>query len=105
MAKLRSLAPEVTIPQPRETMTLQETNRKLGEIVVHLSTQLYDIRQTVNQLINGNLGEVRLDIKTAEPVPSDKVAGMVVYADGATWNPGSGAGIYRWSGAAWVFLG
>jgi hypothetical protein len=32
---------------------------------------------------------------------------MVVYADGAAWNPGSGEGIYRRNLAnnAWVFVG
>lgn len=31
--------------------------------------------------------------------------GLVVYADGSTWNPGSGEGVYRYNGSAWVFLG
>lgn len=32
--------------------------------------------------------------------------GLVVYADGTDWNPGSGEGLYRFSSAAtWVFLG
>jgi len=28
-----------------------------------------------------------------------------VYADGTTWNPGSGAGLYQWRGSAWAFIG
>lgn len=32
--------------------------------------------------------------------------GLVVYADGTNWNPGSGEGLYRFSSiATWVFLG
>lgn len=30
--------------------------------------------------------------------------GMVVYADGTNWNPGSGAGLYAREGGAWVKL-
>lgn len=31
--------------------------------------------------------------------------GMVVMANGSTWNPGSGAGIYGYRAGAWRFLG
>ena len=38
--------------------------------------------------------------------PARPLAGMVVYADGTTWNPGSGEGIYRYDlGGAWVKVG
>lgn len=30
--------------------------------------------------------------------------GMVVYADGTDWNPGSGQGLYERRGGAWVKL-
>lgn len=30
--------------------------------------------------------------------------GMLVYADGTAWNPGSGAGFYERRGGAWVKL-
>lgn len=30
--------------------------------------------------------------------------GMVVYADGTTWNPGAGEGLYLRTAAAWVKL-
>lgn len=38
-------------------------------------------------------------VRTAEP--TDKVQGMVAYADGTSWNPGSGAGLYLYSGSSW----
>jgi hypothetical protein len=31
--------------------------------------------------------------------------GMRRYADGTQWNPGSGAGLYRYDGTAWRYLG
>lgn len=37
--------------------------------------------------------------------PAKPLDGMVVWADGTMWNPGSGAGIYHRRGGAWVHLG
>lgn len=38
--------------------------------------------------------------------PTKPRAGLVVYADGTTWDPGSGEGLYRYSLAgAWEFVG
>jgi len=37
--------------------------------------------------------------------PAKVTDGMVVYADGTNWNPGSGEGAYIWYAAAWNFLG
>jgi len=37
--------------------------------------------------------------------PTKPRNGMVVLADGTNWNPGSGAGVYAYYGAAWVKLG
>lgn len=38
----------------------------------------------------------------APPKPRD---GMRRNADGTTWNPGSGKGLYRYDGTTWKFLG
>jgi hypothetical protein len=37
--------------------------------------------------------------------PSRPQDGEVRYADGSDWNPGSGAGLYRYDGSTWNFLG
>ncbi len=48
--------------------------------------------------LNGTTG-VRLVPLGAEPdKPSE---GLMVYADGASWDPGSGAGVYVYNGATW----
>lgn len=44
-------------------------------------------------------------LKTLYTVPSKLIEGMIVKADGTSWNPGSGAGIYAYRGGAWTFLG
>ena len=31
--------------------------------------------------------------------------GLLVYADGENWDPGSGEGAYCFNGSVWVFLG
>jgi len=37
--------------------------------------------------------------------PSRPRTGMTLLADGTDWNPGSGAGVYTYYGAAWHKLG
>lgn len=36
--------------------------------------------------------------------PPGPVAGMTVFADGTTWNPGSGRGLYEYRMSSWVKL-
>src|SRR3990167_3673649 len=36
--------------------------------------------------------------------PTKTEAGMLRYADGTNWNPGSGAGLYQFNGSSWVKL-
>ena len=43
-------------------------------------------------------------LKTLYAAPSRIIEGMLVRADGSTWNPGSGAGIYARISGAWVKL-
>ncbi len=37
--------------------------------------------------------------------PAKPYDGLTVYADGTTWNPGAGQGVYTYYGAAWNRLG
>ena len=45
-----------------------------------------------------------LSLKTLYEVPGRIFDGMIIKADGVTWNPGSGAGVYVYVGSAWVKL-
>lgn len=38
-------------------------------------------------------------------LPAKPRDGDFRYADGTLWNPGSGAGFYRYNGTTWIFLG
>ncbi len=40
-----------------------------------------------------------------EIVPTNPGTGLLAYADGVKWNPGSGSGYYMWDGATWKFVG
>jgi hypothetical protein len=59
----------------------------------------------LQRALNEAQPEFTLQILHAQPTRVFK--GMVVYADGTDWNPGSGEGIYRRNkaNAAWVFVG
>ena len=73
---------------PREAAHLQE----------FLEIELGKIKAAIDLLTAGHL-----DKSYAAPTrPRD---GDIRYADGTTWNPGSGVGIYYYNGSAWVFIG
>ena len=47
----------------------------------------------------------QFNLKMLYAAPKKYRAGTIVYADGTTWNPGSGQGIYCYNGTTWKFLG
>lgn len=46
-----------------------------------------------------------VQLVTQNVAPSKPRTGMTLLADGTHWNPGSGAGVYTYYGAAWHKLG
>lgn len=47
---------------------------------------------------------IELTVLHAEP--AKRFAGLMVYADGSDWDPGSGEGIYRYNIAgSWIYVG
>lgn len=45
---------------------------------------------------------VQFNILYAAPI--GPTAGMLVFADGTTWNPGSGRGLYEYRTSSWIKL-
>lgn len=45
----------------------------------------------------------RWEMPTLHVEPEKPREGMIVQADGTDWDPGSGAGVYQYTGGAWVF--
>jgi len=64
----------------------------------YIANELIAIQSAINALAAGHLDKVYA-------VPAKLRDGDVRYADGATWNPGSGAGIYYYNGTLWKLLG
>lgn len=69
------------------------------DLLPYLDDELVKLATSVNDLVAG-LHEIRYN-------PPERLRkGMVVYADGVEWNPGSGEGLYRYNLAGnWVFIG
>lgn len=67
-----------------------------------LSAFLQQELQNISTAQQDELDSTRL--KTLYAAPSRIYEGMLVKADGTTWNPGSGAGIYARVSSAWVKL-
>lgn len=42
-----------------------------------------------------------LDMRSLHVEPTRPRTGMLVFADGTDWNPGSGEGFYEYRGGAW----
>lgn len=50
-------------------------------------------------------GSDALYLKVLFAEPKKYVRGQLAYADGTTWNPGAGEGVYVRKSASWVLLG
>lgn len=59
--------------------------------------------RSIAEAIGNRTPIVWLDMSYAAPKKLSD--GMVVLADGTTWNPGSGAGVYCFRSGVWNFLG
>ena len=46
-----------------------------------------------------------IPLRQLAAAPSKPRTGMIVYADGVNWNPGSGEGAYVYDGTTWTVLG
>lgn len=66
---------------------------------VHLFRGGTNLLRTTSNLMGDVL---RVAVRTS--APTSPTAGMIAYADGSSWDPGSGAGFYGYEGSAWVKL-
>lgn len=68
--------------------------------------ELYDyIEQELQGISRELLGTSELELRTTSREPARPREGMIVQADGTTWNPGEGAGTYKYEGGNWVRFG
>lgn len=47
---------------------------------------------------------IAVELRQVGRAPDKPREGMIVSANGTTWNPGAGAGAYEYKGGAWVKL-
>ena len=64
----------------------------------YLDRMFRDIAQNIESIADGRIIEPR------HVAPVKLRNGMIVYADGTDWNPGSGEGFYGYQAGAWVKL-
>ncbi len=69
-----------------------------------------NLRSWLSQTVTAIAGALRrpqseyVILDVLETAPARPQNGMMVYADGTSWNPGSGAGFYGYQAGAWVKL-
>lgn len=63
----------------------------------HMQEQLQKVFALVDLLVQGHR-----EISYREPAKRED--GMIVYADGTLWNPGSGKGFYYLKTSTWTFI-
>lgn len=71
-----------------------------NELLTYLNEEFQRVAVGINGPVDGIIYKVWYQ------QPPRPRTGMTVYADGTSWNPGAGEGIYRYNLAgAWVFIG
>lgn len=69
----------------------------LDELRVYLEEEL-------KKLADESAETTALELRPIYAAPTRPREGMIVSADGVSWNPGAGAGAYEYKGGAWVKL-
>lgn len=64
-----------------------------------IANEFRKLAQALNAAVDGVV------YRTLYAEPARLFDGLTVKADGTTWNPGAGAGIYTYYGGAWNKLG
>lgn len=70
-------------------------NNQLG---FYIEDELRKISATIQLLAQGHIDKTTV-------APNKPREGDIRLADGSSWNPGSGAGIYCYYGSSWHYLG
>lgn len=80
-------------PQVPQVKTLEDLTR-------YIHNELQELARSFGGVETVILPELHVE-------PAKRVNGHLAYADGTSWNPGAGRGIYRYDSftASWHFLG
>lgn len=69
-----------------------------AQLPMYLENEFAKIKRSIEQISMGHF-----EVTYVEPPKPRK--GDLRYADGVSWNPGSGQGVYVYKGTTWVLLG
>lgn len=67
----------------------------IAELRGYLEDELRKISESLNE-------QDSLELRASRHAPAKPREGMIIHADGVAWNPGDGAGTYRYQGGLWV---
>lgn len=70
----------------------------VSQISAYIERELFKVKMAIDLLALGHLDETFV-------APVKPRNGDLRYADGTSWNPGSGRGVYVYKGSSWVLLG
>ena len=76
----------------------------MEDAISSLEMRISDMERRIVEMetLIGEFNQIQFTVLHAEP---DRYReGMIVYADGSDWNPGSGGGLYEYRGGAWAKL-
>lgn len=73
--------------------------READALSAFLATELQRVSREMQSV------QPAIVLDTLYVAPQKPREGMIVKADGTTWNPGSGAGWYGYRASVWRFLG
>lgn len=88
------------LPQPPDQVPL-EVREWMRRVVAQMTFFMNDVANLYNE---GRFDHLRMTEVEQEPSAASIFDGMVVYADGTSWNPGSGEGLYERRAGAWQKL-
>tara|TARA_B100001093_G_scaffold136429_1_gene128974 strand:- start:2798 stop:3049 length:252 start_codon:yes stop_codon:yes gene_type:complete len=61
--------------------------------------------QELNRIANGfTIAEQTTSLPVLTEEPAKRATGQLVFADGTSWNPGSGRGLYYYDTNGWTFI-
>jgi hypothetical protein len=101
MSQIPKMARETRFPQVSgkgDPATL------VSQMAIALSQWVFEVAWRINRLIDGDFGLLQLEVQHAEPNADIIKKGMIAYADGTDWDPGSGEGPYFYNGSAWTAM-
>jgi len=92
---MKNLATSYIFPDPTE----KDVTKFHSHLIKMLNQYFGRLSYYLNSVHKGNEGIDGVTLLPLDTEPSYKFQGMLVFADGSSWNPGGGAGLYVYMGS------